>query len=757
MSSEEKNFNFELEPGQFKKDQLSINDGKPLISIITAYYNSKEFIRQTANSVFNQTFPYWEWIIVDDGSTEEGTSEILEALAKEDSRIKIFHKKNEGPAGTRMFAVKKATTDLLFILDSDDLIDKTFLECGYFTLLANKEAAWAYSSMVNFAEQEYLWSKYFSTAIEKRENVVCGNSIIRKQAFLEVGGYGESKKNIHEDWQLWLKLMAKGYFPVRMNFYGFWYRRRKGSVLHTINSDKKKDKMATDAIKLLAKEVKKDVKAVQFPRTDTYSYNSYPIIWNFDRKPVNIKGEKKRLLFILPWFTVGGADKFNCDLITKLDPEKYDVTIVTTEIAEYIWRQKVEPYADVFDLNTFLDRKDWASFIYYLMKSRNIDLVFISNSLYGYYVMPWLKSQFPKVPFVDYLHAEDFSWRDGAFPRDSVSVSRLLDMTYTCTKHLEDVMFERMNRKIKNTKPVYIGVDEKHFDPKKDYSEKALDVEKYKGKNIVLYPCRIVELKRPIFMLRVLEQICKKRKDIIFFVVGDGPELGKTKEMAEKLNLKDNIVFFGMKKDLRAFYKVSKVSLVCSLTEGLTLTAYESLAMGVPVVSSDVGGQKELITDECGKIIKTYQTVEKDLYNHNYSSEEINAYVKAITDIIDNKNYQQMSENCRNSVEKNYTVDKMVKTMSKEFDRLIEKGSTVNEALATNTELSVNYLIMYNELNKRYIVDDNDLSTLKRKVKYGYRRTKDFLWKQGAWRTFIKLCQKTGIVKMKKALFNRSK
>ena len=66
-----KYFDFDMEPGKQKNKVLSINDGKPLISIITAYYNSAQYIRQTANSVFNQTFPYWEWIIVDDGSTDD--------------------------------------------------------------------------------------------------------------------------------------------------------------------------------------------------------------------------------------------------------------------------------------------------------------------------------------------------------------------------------------------------------------------------------------------------------------------------------------------------------------------------------------------------------------------------------------------------------------------------------------------------------------------------------------------------------------
>ena len=74
MKIEEQNFDYTLEPGKELVAEPAIYDGsKPLISIITAYYNCKDYIMQTFNSVLNQTFPYWEWVIVNDGSTEEGT------------------------------------------------------------------------------------------------------------------------------------------------------------------------------------------------------------------------------------------------------------------------------------------------------------------------------------------------------------------------------------------------------------------------------------------------------------------------------------------------------------------------------------------------------------------------------------------------------------------------------------------------------------------------------------------------------------
>lgn len=102
------------------------------------------------------------------------------------------------------------------------------------------------------------------------------------------------------------------------------------------------------------------------------------------------------------------------DLISRLDPEKFDITIVTTETSDYVWRQKFEQYGEFFDLTTFYIENDWPAFIHYLMKSRNIDIVMQSNSYFGFYVIPWLKSEFPEVVFTDYLHSEKLEleeWR----------------------------------------------------------------------------------------------------------------------------------------------------------------------------------------------------------------------------------------------------------------------------------------------------------------------------------------------------------
>ena len=746
---EEKYFNYTQEPGKEIKRKSKEKVEKPLISIITGYYNCKNYIKQTAYSLINQTFPYWEWIIINDGSKEEGTQEILKEIEKLDNRIKVYNQENQGRIKTRDNAIKKAQCNLLFILDADDMIDETVLECSYWTLKTNPKATWVYSDLVNFDGKEFLWKKIFDIEVEKKENIMPVCSLIKKEAILEVGGYGEVDEDVHEDWHLWLRLLEKGHFPIRMNYYGFWYRNKKeGGILQSINTDKKRDKYARKEIAKQADKIKKHVEAIQFPSTTKSNYDSYPYTFDWDIQGKN--KEKIQLLFILPWFKVGGADKFNLDLIERLDKNKFEITIVTTETSDYIWRQRFEKHAHVFDLTSFLNRQDWPAFIHYIMKTRNIDIVMQSNSYFGFYVIPWLKAHFPKVVFTDYLHSENFNWRNGEYPRDSVAIDGFLDRTYTCTKVLRESMKVKMQRSIDNVKTIYIGVDEEEFDrnkveisDNKDLKEKQ---EQLKNKKVILFLCRISPEKRPIFMVKILKKLVEKDSDIMLLVVGDGPELNKMKLEVKKEKLTENTIFFGMQKNVKPFYKISDVSIVCSVVEGLTITTYESLALETPVVTADVGGQKELVDNSCGRVIYAKQ-VKDENYSGEIYQEELIQYTTAIEEVLKDKS---LKENCRKKILNGFTISNMIKLFEKDFIEFVENGSSIDEKSVVNIDLYKQYIVLYNQLDIRYYFNQkNDNESQKEEAKmYKIRKIKEKLWTNPLWRGIIKILKLTGVIKI---------
>ena len=181
-------YNFSLEPGKIKENNRDYMDENPIISVIMPFYNDKKYIRQSVISVLNQTFPYYEILIIDDGSKDEESLKELKDVTKLDKRIKVFHKENEGLAMTRDFGAKKSANSAkyLMFLDSDDLLEKTYLECAYWTLETNKDAAWAYSDSIGFDADNYTWNKWFDSEKMKKENELVSAALVRKKDYKKV-------------------------------------------------------------------------------------------------------------------------------------------------------------------------------------------------------------------------------------------------------------------------------------------------------------------------------------------------------------------------------------------------------------------------------------------------------------------------------------------------------------------------------------------------------------------------------------------
>ena len=751
------NFDFSKEPGKDLNILEYDTKIEPIISIITPFYNDGKYIRQCVNSVLNQTFPNFELLIIDDGSKDEESLRELEKVTKLDSRIKVFHKQNEGLAATRDYGALRSSksSKYLCFLDSDDLIEPTYLECLYFTLETNAKATWAYTDSVGFEGNEYTWNKYFDSNRMKKINDLIATSLIRKKDFEKVNGYELREKSINEDWNFWLKLIAKEKFPVRVNFYGFWYRRKVNSgELQKATQNKKR---AMEIINNTAKKIKKKVKAIQYP---IYNYD-WDIIKDEFKDVPKLKqkdNNKINILMIIPWMIMGGADRFNLDLISRLDKSKYDITIISTEPAINIYRQSFEQYATVYDLTTFLDQKYWPAFINYIIQKNNINLILNTNSELGYSLLPYIKAKHPQISIIDYVHMEEWYNRNGGYSRDSSGVSSVIDKTLVCNENSKNVLVNHFNRNKDEIKTVYIGVDENKYDPSK-YNKEELK-QKYelpKDKYIIGYICRISEQKRPFLLLEIAKKLKQTRDDFVILVVGDGNLLNKMKSVANKYKLTNNMIFLGRTNKTDEIYSISDLTINCSIKEGLALTAYESLAMGIPVVSSDVGGQKELIDETTGVIVPCMQK-EEDITDCNYSEEEVQNYIDAINKVL--KNLKSYKANCRKRILNGFTIDQMVIKMSSIMENVVrnpnpqkiisDKNIDICKELITNKLLSMSDKTLWEikQYNNYYGFKIDDAQN------YKFEVFKDKMWQHKWYRGIIRLLQKTGIMKLIKKVSN---
>lgn len=747
-------FKFSLEPGIKRYENRDYMDQNPIISVVVPFYNSGKYIEQTINSVLNQTFPYYKILIVDDGSKDEESLKKLEEVGKLDNRIKVFHKDNEGLAATRDFGASKSadTCKYLMFLDDDDLIEPTFLECAYWTLETNSEAAWAYSDSIGFGTREYTWNKYFNSEKLKEENELISEALVRKTDFNLVNGYELREKAVNEDWNLWLKLLANDKYPVHMSFYGQWYRRKETGELQKSRDNKTR---ALEIIKETASKVTKNIAAIQYPR---YNYNYDIILAEVEGllipKLKENNDNKINILMIFPWMITGGADLFNLSLVKGLDKNKFRITIITTEPNENVLRQYFEQDATVYDLTSFIDQKYWSAFVNYIIEKENINIVFNSNSKFGYGILPYIKAKHPNISIIDYVHMEEWYNRNGGYSRYSAMYEAVIDKTLTCNENSRNILINHFGRNEKEIQTVYIGVDEEKFNPEK-YESRDILIKKYLGvntdKKILSYICRISEQKRPMLLLEIIAKLKEARQDFKVLVVGNGNLFQKMQEKAKQLNLMEDIVFLGSLQDTAEIYKISDITINCSIKEGLALTAYESLSMGVPVVSSDVGGQKELITPEVGEIVPLLQN-EEDIYLESYREEEVQNYVVSINKILNNLEYYK--NNARKKILDHFTINKMIEKMSKILEQTyknpneqkIENGKNLSNNINLTKEL-ITLNFKNDEVEYKWECSEYEKKAYGRAysikgMNYKKELLKEKLWNIALWRGAVKIYHK---------------
>ncbi|HAM51823.1 MAG TPA: hypothetical protein DCP92_14485 [Nitrospiraceae bacterium] len=212
---------------------------RPLISILTPVFNQSFHIKQTIGSVLNQTYQNWEWVIVDDGSTD-GTGDIITSV--KDSRIKYIFQEHAGRyhlTETRSKALYLCNGDLIAMLDGDDYwpecklelqvkdfnspgIVLSYGECVIVNENGRKMQYMTLPSDPHIANNNPVGSS-LKLFLLKRDCFITNSTVmLNKKALLDIGGFLGAGELAH-DFTTWTRLSLEGRFVGNPRCLG--YRR----------------------------------------------------------------------------------------------------------------------------------------------------------------------------------------------------------------------------------------------------------------------------------------------------------------------------------------------------------------------------------------------------------------------------------------------------------------------------------------------------------------------------------------------------
>jgi len=211
----------------------------PAVSVLMPVYNASRYLPDAVTSILEQTFTDFEFVIVDDGSTD-GSSAILDRFAARDSRIRILRRPNTGIVGALNDGLALCKADLIARMDADDIAmpQRLGLQVDYLrehpdcllvgsrVLLIDPDG-----SPIREWIEELTHEQIDHGHLHRGWPVVHPTVMMRREAVQRVGGYREQYKTL-EDLDLFLRLAEVGRLANLPDVL-LKYRQHFGSICHT--------------------------------------------------------------------------------------------------------------------------------------------------------------------------------------------------------------------------------------------------------------------------------------------------------------------------------------------------------------------------------------------------------------------------------------------------------------------------------------------------------------------------------------------
>lgn len=220
---------------------------KPIVSIIVPCYLQSQWLPETLDSVYAQTYADWECIIVNDGSPDNTEAVAKEYCAK-DARFKYISKQNGGHSSARNLGIRESVGKYILPLDGDDKITSIYLEKAVRVLEDNNNVKLAIGKAEFFGTVNEPWDlptyNFRSFLIMSCFFISC---LFRRKDYDKTKGFDEDMVG-YEDWDFFISLLKDGGEVVQMPELCFYYRIKDVSTFQDFKKNKKK--LFADALKL---------------------------------------------------------------------------------------------------------------------------------------------------------------------------------------------------------------------------------------------------------------------------------------------------------------------------------------------------------------------------------------------------------------------------------------------------------------------------------------------------------------------------
>ncbi len=578
-------------------------------------YNSALYLKEAIDSILGQTFTDFEFIIINDGSTDDSLK-IIQSY--QDPRIVLIdNQTNEGIIRSRNKGLKQAIGKYIANMDSDDISALTRLEKQFAYLEQHPEIAILSSRLVLVSpdnEETGVWPEdYFCvTEAQIKEtlphiNCVGQPTIMMRSEIVKKIAYN-TRFEYNEDWGLWLNLLSQNYRIAKLPEVLLRYRQHPKSITNSTNTlgvEKKvlvfkynylrykffngglkntDKRVLSSFLKDVLRFVMKGVSprfyafATRFKSLDKLRFIQQ---WRTAAKQLNRATKPVEALFFFPFFHTGGAERVHASILEAAG-KKNAITFITSRSANQAFRKNFLKFSQVLEIDELVKIGITRRWLFKKIAQLRSSVVFGCNSAFFYDLIPHLNED---VRLVDLLHAFVHAYEDGPEKWSLPYVTQINNRVVINHKTKTDLAELYRKYKLAPVLSDRVQLIPNYVELYSSPISKSPEVFK------VAYVGRGGEEKRVDLIARLAQKFTNEKNRYEFHFVGDVKQ-------AIPVDLQSNCIFHDEitnDQQLQDLYKQFHLLIIASTREGFPMVIMEAMMYSVVPLSTPVGGIPEHI------------------------------------------------------------------------------------------------------------------------------------------------------------------
>lgn len=587
----------------------------PKVTVLMSVFNGKQYLYEAVRSILTQTFPDFEFLIINDASTDE-SMDIIKSF--NDHRIRVIENEtNLGLTKSLNIGLEQARGQYIARMDCDDISLPDRLEKQAAWLDANPECAVVAAKTVLIDRDGDItghWSDDLDTTtyqeIRSRlpaSNCIAHPSVMMRASVVKAYRYNPCLKN-SQDYDLWLRLCSDGLVIEKIDEVLLKYRVHGMSITSVSNRASSEMKVIRTKYFFLRARLAKihcnifDCKVLACLLQTILRFTIHRlqgIALQILKKILVGSGQflgsiwplpDSTLYFFFPFYHIGGAERVHADIVECVADQK-PVVFFTNKSKNQKFKPLFEKNAVLFDISRFAEKRI-TSLICIGVLARHINrqpgvVILGCNTPFFYRLIPHLRTG---VKCIDLLHAFGGGIEQHSLPVVEEIDKRVIINAKTVQDLSKQYAFAGLNRKLLDR---VVLIENHVLVPEKFPEHQRHDSLR------VLYVGRGSQEKRVHLIGRVAARCCRGGIPAEFIFIGDVGE-------AVEAECRGYCVLRGEledKDELNRIYRDSDVLVLASSREGFPMVIMEAMAQGVVPVVTAAGGIPVHIKHEVNGIL----------------------------------------------------------------------------------------------------------------------------------------------------------